>query len=266
MKQLRMMCVVTSFIIVFSVFYCSVYALDQNEVSVSAVWSNETADLGSSTGVTVTFRNEISEELQIFSIGIHFDWMDSDQLFGHNLSNDPVIIPSFGSHIFDSITVQIPDNVSIGSHDYFFGIDGLQNVTNTFFWSSPTQTLEIHNSKKDIYYELIDEVASKISEGVKVDYQNPNAENSFKNAINWYYSANFSAEAEQWDEAVSALQKASNYLDQIETEEQKNVTPETQQNTLLIIVGVATVIIVTVSIIILVHKKQKQSNENTAET
>jgi hypothetical protein len=114
-----------------------VFALDQDEALVSPMWSSETFYQGSNVTVTVFFVNLCSEELTVYSVGLHFDWMPSDSFVGLDMSNSPVIIPSNGDHIFNPMIIHIPEDVSAGSHNYFIRIEGLQGESSVFSWDDP---------------------------------------------------------------------------------------------------------------------------------
>ena len=67
----------------------------------------------------VVFNSDSAEELTIYYVGIHFDWMDSDAFTGPDLSDNPVTISGYGSHTFDPIAILIPEDASVGTHNYF---------------------------------------------------------------------------------------------------------------------------------------------------
>ena len=257
MKPFRLVVIVASFSIFFAAFCGVVFALDQDEVRVSVAWSSEIYSRGSSQTVTVLLISDSSEQLTINYFGLHVDWMDSDQFIGSDLSDDPVIIPAYGNEYFSPITIQIPEDVSVGPHSYFLGIDGIQGVSTSFSWDSPTLTLVVQNSGIDIYSELVNKVGGNISEAVNANYQSSEAKSLLNQAQNVYDQALSLGNEEKWNEAISTLQDASTYLKQADNEEQKHIETNTQQDTLLIIVGVA--VVVTVLIITLVMIKRKQN-------
>jgi len=259
MKCFRLVLIVTCLsIIICALFSGVVFALDPNEARVSVAWSSETPYRGSSPTVTVLVISDSSEELTIYYFGLHFDWMDSDRFVGYDLSADPVIVPAYGSQNFSPVTLQIPENVSIGSHSYFVGIDGVQGESTSFSWDSLTLTLVVQNSGQDVYSGLVTQVASNITEAVDAEYHSSEAQSLLAQAENVYSQALSYANEENWTEAISALQTASIYLEQANTQEQNYVEPTSEQDPLLIIVGVTVVVVVAVLIVILLMKKRRQ--------
>ena len=81
------------------------------------------------------------------------------------------------------------------------------------------------------------------------------AENAYSQALSY-------ANEENWVEAFSALQTASSYLEQADTEEQNYVQLKSEDDSLLIIVGAAVVVLVAVLIVILVMKKRQPLSIN----
>lgn len=261
MKLFRLVLVVTCLSIICALFSGVsgvVFALDQNEARVSVFWSSETQYQGSSPTAIVLFISNSSEELTLYYFGLHFDWMVSDRFVGHDLSNNPVIIPAYGSQNFSPVTIQIPEDASVSPHSYFVGIDGVQGESTSFSWDSSTLTLVIQNSGQDVYTGLVTQVASDIAEAVNTDYQSSEAKSFLEQAENAYSQALSYANEENWDEAISALQTASIYLEQADAEEQNYVAPKSAQDPLLII-GVAVVVLVAFLIVILVMKKRRQT-------
>jgi len=259
MKPFRPLLMIACFCIICALFSSVGSALEQDEAKVLVTWLSQTPYQGSSVIVHVTFLSNCSEELTIYYLGLHLDWMDSDHFVGHNLSDDPVIIPSYGSHTFYSITIYIPENAIVGTHNYFVGIDGVQGEYTSFSWDSQVLTLLIQNSMEEVYDELITKVASNITEAVNATYQSSEAQSLLEQAENAYGQALSLAAEENLEEAISTLQNASTYLKQADVEEQNYIETKSQQDPLLIIVGVAVVVIVTALIMALIVRRKKGS-------
>ena len=258
MKRFHLLIIVTCMSIICTLFSGVVFALDQDEIRISVAWlPSETHYQGSSSTFSLFLISTSSEELTLHYFGIHSDWMDPDSFIGYDLSANPVVIPAYGNQLLPDATFSIPDDVSIGPHSYFIGIDGVQGVSTSFSWDSPTLTLVVQNSGIDIYSELVNKVGGNISEAVNANYQSSEAKSLLNKAQNVYDQALSLGNEEKWNEAISALQDASTYLEQADNEEQKHIETNTQQDTLLIIVGVA--VVVTVLIITLVMIKRKQN-------
>ena len=262
----RLVVVLICFGIIFSICGGVVYALDQEEARVSVAWSNKTPNLDSMVTLSVLFISDSTEELTIYYFGLNFDWMDPDSFVGHDLSSDPIVIPPSGFYNFPTITVQIPADVSVGTHTYYVGVDGFQSVTETFSWNSYPLTFEIQGSGLEVYNTLVSKVARNITEATKAEYQSPQAQSLLDQAEDAYNQALSYASAENLDQAISALQNASIYLDQAEVEE-KNYQAQNEQDPLLIIVGIGVAIVaVVVIIMILILRNRQKKIEPTDQT
>lgn len=259
MRPFRIVLIVACFSIICALFSGVVSALEQNEASVTLTWSSQTPYQGSRATVMVFFNSDCAEELTVYYVGLHFDWMDSDAFVGPDLSNDPVTISGYGSYTFGPISILIPANASVGTHSYFVGIDGLEGISTNFSWDSQTLTMEIQNYEVEIYNVLITRVAGNITEAVNNTYQSSEAQSLIKQAENAYAQALSLANGGNWEEAIAALENADSYFEQANVEEQNYIVEaESQQNQLLIIVGVAVVAAVAVLIIILVVRRKRK--------
>ncbi|MEJ2272889.1 MAG: hypothetical protein P8X91_10580 [Candidatus Bathyarchaeota archaeon] len=110
MKLNRLVFVIICLSIISAFLIGPTIALEENEATATAFWLTEPINQGSIETVTIFFVNNSPQELQIYLVGLHFDWMETDQFVGNNLSNDPVVIPSYESYNFNSIAVDIPEN------------------------------------------------------------------------------------------------------------------------------------------------------------
>ena len=258
MKRFHLVIIVTCMSIICTLFSGVVFALDQDEIRITVAWLPiETHYQGSSSTFSLFLISTSSEELTIYYFGIHSDWMDPDSFIGYDLSANPVVIPAFGNQLLPEATFSIPDDVSVGPHSYFIGIDGVQGVSTSFSWDSSTYSLVVQTSGLEAYSGLVSQVTSEITEAVNAEYQSLDAQSLLDQAENAYSQALSYANEANWVEAVSALQRASSYLEQADTGEQNYVEPKSEEDPLLIIVGAAAVVLVAVLIVILVLKKRR---------
>jgi hypothetical protein len=146
MKLSHVLFILACFSIISVLFSGTISALEQNEARVLPVWSNETLIPGSSVTVQIFFTSDYSEPLTIYQVGLHFDWMDSEDFVGLDISANPVTVLSNESYIFPPINIIIPQDASIGTHSYFVGIDGIEGVSTNFSWDSLTRALQIQGS------------------------------------------------------------------------------------------------------------------------
>ncbi len=143
LKSLRITLIITSLIAIF-MFSGLVSALDQNEIQISTVGLNQNLAPGTTTTVRVTLTSSSDEQLRIYRMGFHFDWMAENQFYTNDFTSNPITISSGGTHVFDPMVIQIPPTVSPGSHSYFVGIDGVEGYSSEgFSWDSPSQTIQV---------------------------------------------------------------------------------------------------------------------------
>jgi hypothetical protein len=123
-------------------------ALNQDEAATHVFFVPETAQPGQTISVTIFFTSTSTDELTINYLGLHFDWMASDQFYGYNFSSTPITVPVGGDpHMFNPINIQIPADATIGTHTYTIGIDGTQGSSVTpFSWSSTPATITVVGS------------------------------------------------------------------------------------------------------------------------
>jgi hypothetical protein len=238
-----------------------VSALSQGEISVTPSWTSPTIGRGSITSVTIRLTSSSSDELTIYGVGIHFDWMESGTFFLLDLSDNPVVVPSQGLYVFQQMTIQVPANVSAGSHSYYIGLDGTQGSPATSFtWDSSNFALEISESSPSNYDTLREQVANALSEAETAGYQNAEAKSLLEQASDAYGQALILANQTKMDEAIAALQNASSLLDQAEVAEQQNGTPQNpglQTLILFLVAGAVVAVVVGVTIALLVRRKDK---------
>jgi hypothetical protein len=262
MKPFRLIIITICFSIIFALFSGVSFALDQNEASVSLIWSNTTPYQGSTVTVTVIFNSNIAEVLSVYYVGLHFDWMESDAFAGPDLSENPITVTGYGSYTFGPIAIHIPEDATVGDHNYFVGIDGLEGDSTGFSWDSPTQILQIQNYETLVYNTLLTQVADNITAADSKTYQSSEARSLLEQAKNEYDKALSSANTESWQEGITALQKAFTYIEQAEAEEQDFIEATSQQGDLLLIVAVTAVVVVIVLVIFLIFIRKRKPTED----
>lgn len=144
MKPLRISIIVT---LIVAAFLCMGFAaaLNQDEASVHNFFSPSTLTAGQTVTVSVFFTSNSSDALQPSRIGLHFDWMGTDNFVGFNdLSSAPITIAAGETKGFPQISFVVPSNVTSGIHSYFVTIDGTQGTSSTeFTWNSPSLTVAV---------------------------------------------------------------------------------------------------------------------------
>jgi len=254
---IKLMAVSISIICVLSIGFVS--ALESDEASVSLFWSVQTFYQGDVITVKITFTSSCIDQLTIVGYGLQFDW-DPDKFYGPDISANPVSIPSYGTHIFNPITIQIPVNASIGAHSYFVGVDGAQGYSLTeFSWDSPTSTIQVHSAIGRIYSDLASQFDSKLNNASSANYESAEAKSLLQQAQDEYDLSRYLTTEERWSEALLHVQNATNILDQVSAAEQRSEEQKGEQQTLLVYLAITAIaVIIALSIIIVIMRKKRK--------
>ncbi len=252
-----MLCVIVCLSFTFSLLCGVGNALEENEIIVSVVLTSQTGYPGSGAVASVFLVNNSTEILTIQYVGINFDWMPSDQFLGHNLSEDPVFIPSSTNHIFEAINIIVPPDATLGEHKYSVGIDGIEGTTEIFSWNSQNYIFVVQDPKKQAYDDLLTQVSNKITDSKSVNYQSSTAQSLVEQAEDAYAQALAYGNQNSWDDAVSMLNSASTYLEQADVDEQKYLEEKSSQENLLIIIGLVVVIIIAILAVFYLMRRKK---------
>ncbi|MBN1244043.1 hypothetical protein JXA31_00445 [Candidatus Bathyarchaeota archaeon] len=257
---IKLMAVSISIICVLSIGFVS--ALESDEASVSLFWSVQTVYQGDVITVKITFTSSSTDQLTIVGYGLQFDW-DPDKFYGPDISANPVTIPSYGTHIFDPITIQIPVNASIGAHSYFVGVDGAQGYSLTdFSWDSPALTIQVHSAIGRIYSDLAAQFDSKLDNASSANFESAEAKSLLQQAQFEYALSRSLTTEEKWSEALLHVQNATNILDQASAAEQRSEEQAGDLQTLLFYGAIAAIaVIIAVSIIIVIMRKRRKQPE-----
>jgi len=135
---------IAAFVLTLCVFSGLVAAFDESSISAYPVFSKPTLNVGSTVTVRITVQSKVDEQLQISHVGVNFDWMDPSGFYGPDLSSNPAVVPNNGSYTTPPFVVQIPTNVTVGSHTYYVGVDGIESSNqNEFYWNSTVATIMV---------------------------------------------------------------------------------------------------------------------------
>jgi hypothetical protein len=243
-----------------------VSALEDENISITPSWSKATPSQGDSVTVTLRLTSTSSEQIRIYRVGLHFDWMAEGSFFTLDLTSDPVTVPSQGLQIFDSLAIQIPADASIGSHSYYVAIDGAEApYYESFSWDSSSFTVEILESGSKLYDAMLTQVDANISSAVNAGYQSSEAKSLLTQAQTEKAEAVVLASSGDWDEAISKLQDAFSHLQQAEAAEQQ--AAGTGPLTLLLYGGIiAAVVVIVVVIVVVMRRKRKTPDEAVDQT
>jgi hypothetical protein len=119
-----------------------VSALSSSDVIIHATLSNPTPKAGDMVLVSVTFQSNVAQELKIYAIGVHADWMEATQLYGPNLSSDPQTVGANGAYS-TQFSLPIPSSASVGTHTFTIGVDGLDASGNAFSLDSGESQVQV---------------------------------------------------------------------------------------------------------------------------
>ena len=253
-----MLYVCVSLSLVFSLLCGVGNALEQNELVAYVVLTNQEAYPGGTMLASVLLESNSTEILTIQYVGIHFDWMTSDQFLGYDLSDDPVTIIPSAEQYLNPITIVLPEDVTVGEHSYFVGIDGLEGTT-IFTWDSQTFTLVVQHPKQEEYNSLVTQVTDNITASEAKNYQSSTAQSLLGQAEDAYEQALDYGTQSSWDQAVSKLNNALTFIQQADAEEQKYLTERSSNEMLLVTIGIVAVTIVVISVALYFMKKKKES-------
>jgi hypothetical protein len=267
-RPLRLMLIVTSISLI-CILCCSlVSALNQDEISVSLSWSSQAVYPNDIVSIRITLKSSFAEQLRIYAIGLHFDWMPSDNFSGPVLSDSPVTVPSQGVYIFDPIVIQVPLGTSPGSHSYFVGIDGTEGSSaSSFSWNSPSFTIEIHDIIESYYGDVLPMVENKLNEAKSANYASSEAQSLLQQAQVEFDNATSLATQKRWPEALISLDIADDFLDQAYAAEQRSGEQQAGLQSLLFYLAIIVIvaIIVIFIIFVLVRKKRKQTDSGAEQ-
>lgn len=243
-----------------------VSALEEGDISITPSWSKSTPSQGDSAAVTLRLTSTSPEQLKIYRVGLHFDWMSEGSYFTLDLTDDPVTVPSQGLHIFDSLAIQIPADVGIGSHSYYVAIDGAEApYYDSFSWDSSQFTVQILESSSMLYNAMLLQLDESISSAVSAGYQNSEAKSLLAQAQSEREEAITLANSGDYEEAISTLQQAFSHLGEAEVAEQQGANIEPL--TLLLYGGIiAVVVVIVVAIFIVIRRKRKKPDEEVNQT
>ena len=236
----------------------AVSALDQDEASVTMSWLSPKYYQGDNASVRVIFQSLIPSELVINRVSIQFDWMPADAFYSSDLSANPVTIPGNGSYIFELTNIRFLAGASAGLHSYFVSIDGLQNDVG-FIWNSPSSTIQIYDGNERIYDELLPQVTTRINNAT---FASTEAQSLLQQATTEYTQALLSAGNGEWQEAVTSLRNADDYLNQAEAAEQRSGGQNAVEGWVLYLAIILVVVVVALAVIaVAVWRKRKKTSE-----
>jgi hypothetical protein len=144
-KAIKIASLVTILIAVFLSIGTVSAALSSNDVTITAFLTNSSPRPGDQIIVNVTFDSKVAQELQIYAIGIHADWMQPDQLQGPNYSasdQGPVTVEANGLYS-TRFSATVPVGTTLGSHTYYIGIDGIDSSGNAFSLNTAESALQV---------------------------------------------------------------------------------------------------------------------------
>jgi len=266
-RSLRLMLTVTSISLICILCCGLVFALNQDEASVTLSPQNPTGYPGDTISIRITFKSNYAEQLGIYNIGLHFDWMPEDSFSGHDLSDSPVTVPSQGTYVFDPIIIQIPFNASAGAHSYFVGVDGTEGFAGSIFsWNSPSSTIQIHSIIEKIYNDLKPHVENKLNGAISANYEGSEAQSLLQQAQAEFTEATGFASEGSWSQAIESLQIADELLDQAYEAEQTSQEQRAElQSWLFYLAIIAIVVIIVVVIIVVVVRRRRKQAESVAD-
>lgn len=146
MKTVKALSVTFLIVLVLSISLVSfVSALEKTDVSVTTFMASDTKERGEQTSIRILFNSNTNKSLTIYYVGIHVDWMNTDQLYGIDYSSSPKTVAPMKSAVIDIINYTVPTSASLGAHKYYIGVDGYDEDGKAFSWTSDEATLYVTN-------------------------------------------------------------------------------------------------------------------------
>lgn len=149
MKHLKITLIAATAIMILAIVCSGLVAAQNPEESfVRGILSNPNPNAGDLITVQVFFHNNSTSTITLYFVGVHFDWMPTNNLFGFNLSSlNPQITVAAGQDYFfqQPINVKIPETVN-GVHSYFVGIDGYDPSGNLVSLTSDPAEFEVNGT------------------------------------------------------------------------------------------------------------------------
>lgn len=240
-----------------------VFALEQDDFSVSPSWSTPQYYQGDTVTLKLILSSNTSETLTVYYIGIHFDWMEEDSFHGRDLSSDPATIESSEVYVFDQMAITIPEDVSVGEHNYTLGIQVAEGTSFTIIsWDSRVRKIYVQDAEAKVFNELVQNVTVKISEAINATYQSSEAQSLLEQAETEYQQAVGLSYNDQWAEAITHLQAAESYVDQAAAAEQQSSQQSADLQRLLIIIApIATGVVVAIIVAIMWRRRHPPDDE-----
>ncbi len=112
-----------------------------SNITVSSSFDSKSVRQDEGGSVDVSIKNDDSNQVRITWVGLHFDWLDSNVFYVKDLTSSPIYLAS-GQSTTVTITFSVGQEIDIGSHSYYFQIDGEEDtflswVTGT--WTGQTK-------------------------------------------------------------------------------------------------------------------------------
>jgi hypothetical protein len=261
MKALALMLLIISTSIICVLNISPVFALEQDDISISPSWSAIKFYQGDAVSVKLILSNKSPEPVSIYYLGIHFDWMEADSFHGRDLSSDPITVDAQDVYVFQPMAITIPTDVNVGLHDYTLAVEGIEGESTTSFsWDSQPRDIYIQHAKNKVFDALLSNLTSMLNENVT--YQSSQAQSLIEQAENEYAQAVTLSYSDQWDDAITHLQNAVDYVEQAEDAEQQATVQNVELQRLLIIIApIATAVIVSIIVILVWHRRTKPPTE-----
>jgi hypothetical protein len=243
-----------------------VSALDPDDFSVSPSWSTPMYYQGDTASLKLIMSSNTTETLNVYYIGVHFDWMEEDSFSGRDLTSDPAVVESGEVYVFDPMAITIPSDVSVGEHNYTIGLQVAEGTSTTLIaWDSRVRTMYIQPAGAKAFNALLQNVTVKLGKAINATYQNSEAQSLLEQAESEYTAAVVSSYDNQWDEALGHLQSTDTYLDEAATAEQQGSTQSADLQRLLLIVGPITAAVVVALIVIIIWRRRQPPDDEYDE-
>jgi len=100
-------------------------AFNQSEVSASISWSSTSYYPGAYGQAYITLTSNFSQNIQISTIGIHFDWNTANTYFSVDFKK-PTNLQSDRNYTFDPVAFYVPLQENVSLHTFYVHFEGTQ--------------------------------------------------------------------------------------------------------------------------------------------
>ncbi len=184
MKGLRLLSVGILFLV--SVIMITGHADAATNVFVNGSLPNNTLYQGQVYGLNLTISNHENYPVQIYSVGVNYDWMKSDIFYTLDTSNSYTQIEANSQTNIGTIMVSCDNNVPIGYHAFYYKVQLSWYNTYTAAWVNETVvqpgSVYVESQSKSQALTALQSANSSLNAAIAANYSSMKAKGDINNA------------------------------------------------------------------------------------